>query len=75
MDLATNKPNMLKQRIVTVETGWNKYKNISKHRKEREREITKKRKYTRTPLRARAAKGDLEEAKEGMGVRSLWNNF
>lgn len=37
MDLATNKPNMLKQRIVTVETGWNKYKNISKHRKERER--------------------------------------
>lgn len=74
MDLATNKPNMLKQRIVTVETGWNKYKSISKHRKERERKITKKRKYT-IPLRARAAKGDLEEAKEGMGVRSLWNNF
>ena len=42
-----------------------------RNRKEREREITKKRKYTRTPLRARAAKGDLEEAKEGMGVRSL----
>lgn len=48
-----------------------KYKNISKHRKEREREITKKRKYMRIALRARTAKGDLEEAKEGMGVRSL----
>lgn len=62
---------MLKQRTVTIETGWIKYKNISKHRKEREREITKKRKYTRIPLRARTGKGDLEEAKEGMEVRSL----
>lgn len=37
----------------------------------KEKEITKKRKYMRIALRARTAEGDLEEAKEGMGVRSL----
>lgn len=44
---------------------------ISQNTGKKEKEITKKRKYTRIALRARAAKGDLEEAKEGMGVRSL----